>query len=218
MKKPDDPPCAAAGPAGAASWRRRLRRCLLALVASLVAVVVVADRFVDATARPLMFDLEDAPDAMCILVPGARVYDDGTPCAMLVDRLAAAAQLFAAGNARVVVVSGRGGGSKGEDEVAAMRRWLEAGGVPAADILEDPRGLRTIESVRNCRRALGMRSALVVSNRFHVPRLVFLGRSVGLEAYGVAAPARVSYPRSVRWRNSFRELLAKVRACLDVYL
>ncbi|MGC6488617.1 MAG: SanA/YdcF family protein, partial [Planctomycetota bacterium] len=127
------------------------------------------------------------------------------------------AALYAAGAAPRVVVSGRGGGP-GEDEVGAMRRWLIARGVPAAAILDDPDGLRTIDSVRNCRGRLGMASALLVSNDFHVPRMVFLGRRLGLDAYGVAAPALVDYSSSVRWRNCAREVLARLRACLDVYL
>ena len=49
------------------------------------------------------------------------------------------------------------------------------------------------------------------------PRQV-LGERLGLEVYGVAAPALVAYPRSVRWRNLGREVLARVRACVDVYL
>ena len=99
-----------------------------------------------------------------------------------------------------------------------MRRWLLARGVPAEQVLDDPMGLRTIDSLRNCRDVLGMTSALVVSNDFHVPRIVFLGRSFGMEVHGVVAPALVDYPSSVRWRNLAREVLARLRACVDVYL
>lgn len=137
---------------------------------------------------------------------------------MLVDRLAAARDLFLAGAAPVIVVSGRGGGGLAADEVGAMRRWLEARGVAAAAIVDDPNGLRTIDSLRNCSEALGIRSAVVVSNDFHVPRMVFLGRHLGLETYGVVAPALQAYTQGVLWRNRAREVLARVRACVDVYL
>ena len=210
-KNPEVPSSTAAPP-------RRRRRIALAVAVTLAALVWGADRHVAGAAEPWIVASEAAPQAMCILVPGARVYDDGSPCSMLVDRLAAAAALHAAGAAPFVVVSGRGGGSPGEDEVGAMRRWLLARGVPAEQVLDDPMGLRTIDSLRNCRDALGMSSALVVSNDFHVPRMVFLGRSFGIEVHGVEAPALVDYSTSVRWRNRGREVLARLRACVDVYL
>lgn len=205
-------------PASPAPPRRGRRRLALAAVGLVVACVALADRHLVTAAAPRLTDLQGAPDAMCILVPGAKVYDDGTPCSMLVDRLAAAAALFDAGRAPLVVVSGQGGGAPGEDEVGAMRRWLIARGVPADRIVDDPGGLRTLDSMRNCRDVLGMSSAIAVSNDFHVPRMVFLGERLGLEVHGVAAPALVAYPRSVRWRNLGREVLARVRACVDVYL
>ncbi|MCK5942587.1 MAG: YdcF family protein, partial [Planctomycetes bacterium] len=89
--------------------------------------------------------------------------------------------------------------------------------VPGDRIRDDGRGLRTIDSLRNCRRELGMTSAIVASNDFHVPRMVFLGRHLGLETYGVEAPPLHAYSTSVLWRNRGREVLARVRACLDVY-
>ncbi len=195
-----------------------LARALLLLLVALLVAVWAAHRHVVATASPYMREVGAAPTAACILVPGARIHADGTPFAMLEDRLAAARKLFRAGKAPEIVVSGRGGGGLALDEVGAMRRWLEARGVPPEAIRDDPRGLRTIDSIRNCRRALGMQSAIVVSNAFHVPRTVFLARHLELEAYGVAAPALSPYSAAVLWRNRAREVLARVRACADVYL
>ena len=44
------------------------------------------------------------------------------------------------------------------------------------------------------------------------------GRSFGIEVHGVEARALVDYSTSVRWRNRGREVLARLRACVDVYL
>ena len=198
--------------------RVRLRSLMLALGVTCGLCGWGLQRRVVVAAAPFLAEIAAAPHAACILVPGAKVHEDGEPCSMLVDRLAAAAQLYGEGAAPLVVVSGRGGGSMGEDEVGAMRRWLTARGVPADRIAADPDGLRTIDSVRNCREVLGMRSALMVSNDFHVPRMVFLGRRLGLESYGVAAPALVRYSPAVRWKNIGRELLARARAVLEVDL
>lgn len=165
-----------------------------------------------------MYAVVDVPPADCILVPGARIYPDGSPYPMLVDRLTLAAELFGLGRAPVVLVSGRGSSDLAQDEVGAMRRWLVERGVPAAAIQDDPRGLRTIDSLRRCRHVYGHSTTIVVSNDFHVPRMVFLARQFGLQGFGVVAPPLFAYSTSTLWANRGREILARVRACLDVYL
>lgn len=169
-------------------------------------------------AEPFVYAVGDVPGADCILVPGARIYSDGTPYPMLVDRLAIAVELHRLGKAPVVLVSGRGGGGLARDEVGAMRRWLVARGVPADAIQEDPLGLRTIDSLRRCDAVYEHASTIVVSNDFHVPRMVFLARQFGLQGFGVVAPPLFEYSTSTLWSNRGREVLARVRACLDVYV
>ena len=214
MKNPDQQ---APAPPARRRRLRRLRRGLLVLTLLLCAAVWLVQRHVVQGAEPFLHGVADAPRADCILVPGARIHADGRPYSMLEDRLAAALDLFRHGKAPAIVVSGRGGGSVAVVEVGAMRRWLQRRGVPPAAIHYDPDGLRTIDSLRNCRRTFGMSSAIVASNDFHVPRMVFLGRHFGLETYGVAAPPLSTYSLPVLWKNRGREVLARVRACIDVY-
>lgn len=198
-------------------WRR-IRR--LVLVAGLLVALVtwLVQRHVVGAAEPYMHAPGDVPTADCILVPGAAIYADGRPYPMLVDRLTAALELFRLGKAPRVLVSGRGGGGVARDEVGAMRRWLEERGVPSEAIQDDPLGLRTIASLRRCTEVYGHQSAIVVSNDFHVPRMVFLARHFGIDGYGVVAPPLYRYSTSTLWSNRGREILARVRACLDVYV
>lgn len=196
--------------------RRWVRRVLAALVVVLLAGAAMHMHVLFA-ANAHTFASADVPVADCIVVPGARIHDDGTPYDLLADRLAAAQQLFAAGKAKVIVLSGRGGGGLDEDEVAAMRRWLASRGVPDAAMRDDPLGLRTLDTMRNCRE-LGMRSAIVVSNPFHVARSVFLARAVGLDASGVEAPYGYAYSIGTMAKNRGREVFARVWAWLDVFV
>lgn len=158
------------------------------------------------------------PIADCLVVPGARIHPDGTPFHLLQDRLAMARELFAQGRAPRILLSGRGGGGLATDEVLAMRRWLEARGVPAEALLDDPLGLRTLDTMRRCRVEYGMRSAIVVTNPFHVARSVFLARSVGLDACGVEAPYGHDYSTGTMLRNRGREVVARLWSWLDVYV
>ena len=200
------------------NWRRRL---LLAATLAAIAVSAAAwgmQRHVFASGRVFCAELDAAPRAECILVPGARIHADGQPYSMLADRLALALELYRRGKAPRIVVSGRGDGGIADNEVAAMRAWLQQRGVPAAAIVDDPGGLRTILTMRCARDVHGVGSALIATNEFHLPRAVFLARRCGLRAHGVPAPPRVRYSRATMWRNRARETLGRVRAWLDVYL
>jgi len=206
-----------AAPPRRSAWRR-IRRLALAFVLLVAAMTWLVQHHVVSSAEPFLHAPGAVPSAACILVPGARIYPDGRPYPMLVDRLAMAAELFRLGRAPRVLVSGRGGGGVATDEVGAMRRWLVARGVPADAIEDDPLGLRTIDSLRRCAEVYKHRSAIVVSNDFHVPRMVFLARHFGVDGFGVVAPPLYEYSTSTLWSNRGREILARVRACLDVYL
>ena len=217
MKIPAEPPVSGGAPAApSATGRRRWWRWLLAATAVLALAAFGMHTHVLASASGRVFGPESVPAADCILVPGARIHADGRPFGMLVDRLQAAHDLFVRGKAARIVLSGLGGGGLGTDEVAAMRRWLEARGVPAAALVDDPSGLRTIDTMRRCRGELGMRSAIVVTNDFHLARCLFLARHCGLDANGVEAPMLADYSTRTLVRNRGREVLARLWAWCEV--
>jgi SanA protein len=170
------------------------------------------------SATPAIFTVGSVPRADCIVVPGARIFADGSPYPLLEDRLRTAQELFAAGKAERILLSGHGGGGAGENEVAAMRRWLAARGVPDAAMCDDPLGLRTIDTMRRCRGEFGMRSAIVVTNPFHLPRAVFLGRHFGLDVRGVEAPWGFDYSAGTMLKNGGREVLARIFAWWEVFV
>ena len=231
MKNPASPPPAGAGelaavgskgpqpgPQQAPMPRRRWLRRLALLMVGLVAAVLAANGVVVAAAAPHCRSGRDARAARAeaIVVLGARIHPDGRPYHMLVDRLATAHELWLAGVAPRLLLSGRGGGGLAVDEVAAMRRWLEQRGVPPAALVDDGEGLRTRDTMRRCRDAFGLRSVVVVTNGFHLARSVFLARHSGLEAIGVEAPAGVTYSLGTMLRNHGREVLARAFACGEV--
>lgn len=194
-------------------WRRLL---LVALV--LGAATVGMHEHVVRGARSEIFAAAEVEVADCIVVPGARIFTNGEPYPLLVDRLATARELYVAGKAPCIVLSGRGGAGLADDEVAAMRRWLRDRGVPDHAMRDDPLGLRTIDTMRRCRTDFGMRSAIVVTNPFHLPRAVFLGRHAGVDVRGVEAPYGSDYSTATMWKNQGREVAARVWAWLEVFV
>ncbi|MFN9274904.1 MAG: vancomycin high temperature exclusion protein [Planctomycetota bacterium] len=198
------------------SGRRRAAMAAAALLALVAALAFAAHQQVLAAAAPFVRAVADAPAADAIVVLGARIHADGRPYSLLVDRLVTAEDLWRHGKAPRIVLSGLGGGGVGDDEVAAMRRYLAGRGVPDAAMVDDPLGLRTIDTMRRCRDVYGVARALVVTNPFHVPRAVFLARSVGLEAHGVEAPYGHDYGTATMLRNRAREVAARVWAWCEV--
>ncbi len=146
------------------------------------------------------------------IVPGATVRDDGTPSVVLADRLDVAAALVRAGRVERVLVSGNDG-TRPHGEVAVMREHLLAAGVPRAQLAEDPVGLRTLDTLRNARDRLGIAVAAICTQRFHLPRALWLADAVGIDATGVAAD-RNAYAHATK--DAIREHFARTRAWLDV--
>lgn len=190
------------------AWRR-LRAAPLTALAALgdaAGLARRADRAIDRASDGCLFEqADDVPRRGWVIVPGAFVFKDGTPSDVLADRLAAALLLLHTGRAERVLVSG------GPGEVEGMLRWLRERGV--ADVVGDPGGLRTWATMQRAAEVFNIRGAAVCTQRFHLPRSLYLARAAGIDAVGLVADLR-AYHGSLY--NSSRERLARMRAWLDV--
>ncbi len=131
-------------------------------------------------------------------------------------RMDAAARLFHAKRVEILLVSGNSHGS-GQTEVEDMRAALQRRGVPANRILEDPKGLRTLDSLLRCKRVFGERRFVVISQPFHNERAIFLSRHHRLDVVGFnAKPVRHRILDVLR--EQIREHLARVKAMLDIFV
>ncbi len=124
------------------------------------------------------------PDA--ILVLGAGVRDDGTPSAMLEDRLLTALRLYEAGVSDKIIVSGDH--REGYDEVNAMKDYLTARSVPSAAVYMDHAGFCTYDSLYRAGAVFGAKSLLLVTQEYHAYRALYDGKRLGLDCRAVAAP------------------------------
>lgn len=141
---------------------------------------------------------EDLSRADVIVVLGCKVYPDGTPSPMLAARLERGLAVWRAGLAPILIVSGDGQAREGVDEAAAMKAWLVARGVPEGAAVADGSGVNTHATAvftAAWLRAHGARSAVGVSSYFHLPRIRYALRRVGV-AQVFSAPAG-----KIRWRD-----------------
>ncbi len=142
----------------------------------------------------------------CALVLGAQVWSTGLS-SMLEDRVLTGIELYESGATNRLLMSGDHG-REHYDEVNSMKRYAVDKGVPADDIFMDHAGFSTYESAYRAKAVFEVESAILVTQKYHLYRAVFLARAMGIEAYGVAADRR-DYRNDLY--NNTRESLARVK-------
>ena len=169
---------------------RKLLRILICLAAALVLAVVLCNAaFLSRGER--IIEPADAGNmnADCILVLGAGIYGTDRPTPMLADRLQQGYELYQAGAAPKIVVSGDHG-MVDYDETNTMKNWLLAKGVPSQDIFMDHAGFCTYDSMYRVGSIFGAEKVLVVSQSYHLYRALYIGDKLGLDVMGVSADTR----------------------------
>jgi vancomycin permeability regulator SanA len=163
------------------------------------------------TRHPIASGTFERADAALVL--GARVWADGRPSRFLRERVVTGVRLYREGLVSHLIMSGAGEDSSGYGEPVVMRRVAEAAGVPADVIIEDPLGVDTYSSCVRARDEYGMRSVIVATQEFHLPRAVWLCERLGLEAQG-AYPPPILGEHTIR--GHVRELGATAKAMMDL--
>lgn len=162
-----------------------------------------------------IYQVENAPSKRVAIVFGAGLTRSGHPTPILRDRVETGVQLYFAGKAQKLLMSGDNR-SPDHDEPGAMRNYAVSLGVPADAIVLDNSGDRTYDTCYRARAIFGLNSALLVTQKFHLPRALFLCRALGLNAVGVEANNRHYWPLSLFVWN-LREQFATMAAFVDVY-
>ncbi|GAB84270.1 vancomycin high temperature exclusion protein [Gordonia rubripertincta] len=163
--------------------------------------VTVAATWMYVVAGDRILDAEQVPDGSTLLVLGSLV-EDGVPGDYVRGRLDVAAELYRDGRVVRIINSGNGSPAAG-DEPAVMRSHLEAAGVPAQVMVDDPLGLDTAASCRRAREVFGVDRLVVVTQGFHLRRAIALCRGEGVDARGVEAEC--DCPSWTLVRNHIRE-------------
>ena len=148
--------------------------------------------------------------ADCILVLGARVWEDGRLSQVLKDRVDAAIALYKEGCAPKLLMSGDHSRID-YDEVTAMKTYAVAHGAASSDVFLDHAGFSTYESVYRARDVFQAERVIIVTQGYHLYRALYIADRLGLEAYGVASDAR-SYARQPLY--TLREIVAR---CKDFF-
>ena len=140
---------------------KRMIRIFACVCLAVVAFCVLANvRVIHAASSKIVW-----PNALsdkkvdCIIVLGARVYEDGTPCTVLKDRLDTGIDLYRAGVSDRLLLSGDHG-KVDYDEVTAMKAYAMEQGVPEKDIFLDHAGFSTYVTMYRAATIFGAQSCV----------------------------------------------------------
>lgn len=176
----------------------------------------IANRIIERETEGLIFDeAEKLPHTKTGLLLGTSpVLRGGYKNPYFDNRIAAAVKLYKLGIIKLLIVSGDNRRSD-YNEPRAMRAALVKAGVPDSCIISDFAGLRTLDSVIRTKEIFSQDSIIVISQRFHNQRAVYIARRYGIVAFGFNAKdvsARVGYKTQVR------EFFARAKVFLDLWL
>ena len=157
--------------------------------------------------------VEDVPPRPVAIVLGAGLWPDGSLTPILADRVATAADLYRAGIVGKLLCTGDNR-FVNYNEPQAMLEYAVRLGVPEESIVLDYAGRRTYDSCYRARAIFGVERAVVVTQRFHAARALYLCDALGVDSVAILADRR-NYPIDrVVWEA--REYLALALAWWDV--
>lgn len=143
----------------------------------------------------------------CIVVLGCQVKSDGVPSDMLADRLRRGVELYDVGAAPKLLMSGDHGQTN-YNEVSAMKQYAIDTGIASSDIFMDHAGFSTYESMYRAKHIFEAKKIIIVTQQYHLHRALHIARSLGMDAYGVAADYRSYTGQTAR---DVREVLARIK-------
>lgn len=129
-------------------------------------------------------------------------------------RIDAAVKLYNSGKIKHIIVSGDNS-VKSYNEPKEMLKALMKRGIPESAITLDYAGFRTLDSVVRCKKVFGQNKFIIISQRFHVERALFIANKYDIEAIGFSAQ---DPPEKYSTKTRIREYFAKTLAVIDLYI
>lgn len=158
------------------------------------------------TANKIYEKIDEIPQKELALVLGAAAYPSRLSD-ILKDRVDTAIELYKKEKVSALIMSGS------QNEAEAMKKYAVEQGVPEDAVIEDFGGLNTMTSVKNISQL--NRSIIIVTQKYHLPRALFIANHYGLDAIGVTAD-RHEYIKIAEFKK--REVIATIKAMLDIFV
>lgn len=189
------------------TFLKTLYKSCLSLVLIGLIILIGTNIAVVLTTKNDIYDINELNEinADCILVLGAGVIDNVRPSHMLEDRLISGIDLYENNAGNKLLMSGDNG-QLYYDEVNVMKNYAIDNGIPSSDIFMDHAGFSTYESIYRAKEIFDVEKVVIVTQKYHLYRAMYIAKQFDLEVYGVASnPREYSY----QYQREFREILAR---------
>lgn len=191
---------------------------LLAASAFCAILLIACNQLVTSNAKGLLYDnAESVPDGFhtaLLLGTSPKTRASRRKNMFFEYRILATAQLYHAGKIQEILISGDDNSLDGVNEVECMKYSLMARGIPQEAIMLDGKGYRTIHSVCRAYQNYGCRKMIVISQKFHNERAIYLASHLG---YHQIVGFNAESPRSSKYLMTYiRELFARVKMFIDL--
>ena len=177
---------------------------IVLIVIILVPVIINFYVILSTKNRIVSGDSELLTDIDYIVILGAGIRR-GKPSPMLEDRLKTGISLYNNDISNKILITGDHMNDD-YDEVTVMKNYLLEHGIPEEDIITDNYGISTYDSIYRVKNVYKSNKVVIVSQRYHLYRALFLSDNLDLESYGVEANLRYYYGQ---WYREIREILAR---------
>lgn len=193
--------------------KKWLKIICVVLVSSMIVCavgVLSVNAHIKSVGRSRMLTVDEAAelsDVDCIIVLGCQVRADGSLSDMLHDRLARGVEVYQAGAASKLLMSGDHGRTN-YDEVGAMKRFAINNGISSENVFMDHAGFSTYETMYRAKEIFQAKKVVIVTQEYHLYRALYIAKQLGMDAYGVSADLRTY---SGQTKRDVREVLARCK-------
>ena len=170
---------------------RKMIKYIIMLILIFVVSVLAINFFVKIVTKNRILKKEEyskLENIDCIIVLGAGIWGD-KPSPMLEDRLKEAISLYNQNVSSKIIMSGDHG-KEDYDEVNIMKEYAIEQGVASEDIFMDHAGFSTYESMYRAKEVFEANKIVIVTQKYHLYRALYIAKQLGIEAYGVNSDPR----------------------------
>ena len=187
---------------------KKIMKFIVVLLLVIAISSTLINLYVIMTTKNKILNIDDKKlkDADCILILGAGIRRN-KPSPMLEDRLLTGIELYENEISNKILVSGDHIESD-YDEVGVMKNYLLEHGIPSEKIFVDHAGISSYDSVYRAKEIYKADKIVIVTQKYHLYRAIYIGNHLDLEVYGIAADKNIYQSQEKR---DAREFLARIK-------
>ena len=180
---------------------------ILIVVIIILMIIILINLYIKISTKKQIIkknDYNKLSNIDCIIILGAGIWGN-KPSPMLEDRLLEGINLYNNNISKKILMSGDHG-KKEYDEVNIMKKFAIENGIPSENIFMDHAGFSTYESIYRAKEIFKAKKIVIVTQKYHLYRSLYIANKLDIEAFGVASDPRKYVGATYR---ELREIFAR---------